>query len=141
MYESLAGEVLQQRRVALDRLAALGEQLRRLHARERAACTTCAEPWPCATVRLADGLTGTLDVPAARALVDGALRASAAAAVPAVPDVPAVLHVPDVPAVPDVPEVAERPPPRMPRLTEILDVGRATRAWDLLLGGAPAKAR
>ncbi len=117
MYESLAGEVLQQRRAALDRLAALREQLRRLHARERGACTTCSQPWPCATVRLADGLTGTLDVPAARALVDGELLGSA------------------------VEEVAERPPPRMPRLTDILDVGRATRAWDLLLGGAPAKAR
>ena len=112
LYDDLLGEVLQDARVARDRLAAARTGLDRLHVPDAdAQCGVCREAWPCATRQLVDGLArGELDDVRAAALVDAAVAAPVEAPV--------------------------RPAPPVPRLIDLLDRGRTGRALDLLLGGA-----
>ena len=115
LYDDLLREVLQDARVARDRLAAARTGLDRLHVPDTAEqCAVCREAWPCATRQLIDGLArGELDDARAAALVDTAVAASLA----------------------PVPEPL-RPAPPVPRLIDLLDRSRTGRALDLLLGGS-----
>ncbi len=113
LYDGLLGEVLQDARVARDRLAAARTGLDRLHVADaERQCAVCRESWPCATRQLIDGLArGELDGARAAALVDAAVVAAA-------------------------PPEPLRAAPAVPRLTDLLDRGRTGRALDLLLGGS-----
>ena len=117
VYDALVDDVLQQRRAALDRLAALRLELRRLHDQVGGQCAVCAQSWPCASVQVADALAGTGEPRTAAGLVDAELARRAADAVM---------------------EEPPRPAARMPRLGELFDRRRTSRAWDVLLGGRPS---
>lgn len=128
MYDDLLGEALRERRAAHERLAAVRAGVERLHGEDAdARCGLCAEPWPCATRQLVDGLGGgELDDRGAAGLV-------AAAAAEAAPNAGAVGD--------GVSHYPVRPAPQVPRMTDVLDRTRTGRALDLLLGGTVGRRR